>query len=154
MNIDKVFNFIKEKRGYDYPFIYKLIKGIPLTEDELNIEGILDLGYTNITSLPDNLKVEGSINLSYTDLRTLPENFKVNGYLNLRVTPISNLPDNLHVGGWFGIESTNIDSIPNKLFVKTDLYVKDTPLSEKYSIYEIRKMIEDKGGFIGGFIFI
>jgi hypothetical protein len=88
MNLKKIFEFLKEKRGYNYPVIYKLINGIPLTKDELNFKDTLDLENTKITSLPDNLTVGRSLNLI------------------------------------------------------------NTPLSEKYSREQIRKMIEDKGGEI------
>jgi hypothetical protein len=88
MNLKKIFEFLKEKRGYNYPVIYKLINGIPLTKDELNFKDTLYLFNTKITSLPDNLTVGRSLNLI------------------------------------------------------------NTPLSEKYSREQIRKMIEDKGGEI------
>ena len=32
MNLKKIFEFLKEKRGYNYPVIYKLINGIPGTK--------------------------------------------------------------------------------------------------------------------------
>ena len=112
MNLEKVFEFIKEKRGYDYPVIYKLVNGIELTEDELNIEGNLDLHNTNITSLPDNLHVGGTLHLSYTKITSLPDNLKVGENLDLR----------------------------------------ETTISKMYTEEEIRKMIEDKGGYVNGFI--
>ena len=34
MNLEKVFNFIKEKKGYDVPTLYKLLNDIPLPDDE------------------------------------------------------------------------------------------------------------------------
>ena len=34
MNLKKVFNFIKEKKGYDVPTLYKLLNDIPLPDDE------------------------------------------------------------------------------------------------------------------------
>jgi hypothetical protein len=34
------------------------------------------------------------------------------------------------------------------------LFLYDTPLSKRYSIEEIRKMIEDKGGFVNGSIYL
>jgi len=108
MNLKKIFEFLKEKRGYNYPVIYKLINGIPLTKDELNFKDTLNLENTKITSLPDNLTVGGSLNLS----------------------------------------CTKIDSIPYNLSVGRSLNLINTPLSEKYSREQIRKMIEDKGGEI------
>jgi hypothetical protein len=34
------------------------------------------------------------------------------------------------------------------------LYLRETPISEKYTKEVIIKMIEDKGGFVKGFIYI
>jgi hypothetical protein len=134
MNLEKVFNFIKEKRGYDYPVIYKLLNGIPLSDDELHINGYLDLSGLNIPSFPDNLKVGGSVYLNSTNITSLPDNLHVGGELYLINTNITSLPDNLHVGG------------------SLDLY--NTPISKTYTEEEIRKMIEDKGGFVKGYILV
>jgi len=37
--------------------------------------------------------------------------------------------------------------------VGLNLFLKNTPLSEKYSKEEIRSMIEEKGGYVKGDIF-
>ena len=113
MNLEKVFNFIKEKRGYDVPLKFKLINGMPLSEDELNVGGSLYLSHTNIESLPDNLHVGRDLYLSNTNIKSLPNNLQVGGFLDLG----------------------------------------NTPLSKMYSGYQIRKMIEDKGGFVKGYIY-
>jgi hypothetical protein len=128
MNLKKVFNFIKEKRGYDYPFMYKLINRLPLSEDELNVSGNLDLNNTKITSLPDNFYVSGSVYLNSSNITSLPNNLKVGDSLYLSNTKITSLPNNLKVGGY--------------------LILNNTPISEKYTEEEIKKMIEDKGGFV------
>ena len=134
MNLEKVFEFIKERRGYDYPFRYKLVKGLPLTEDELNIEGHLDLEYSKIMKLPDNLTVNGRLDLQNTNIEELPNNLTVNGYLDIEGTDINEFPNNLKIGG--------------------NLYLIRTPFGEKYTMPEIIKMIEDKGGKVGGDVFL
>ena len=134
MNLEKVFEFIKEKRGYDYPVIYKLLNGLPLSEDELTIDGDLDLTNTNITSLPDNLKVGGDLVLENSKITSFPDNLYVGEFLDIRNTKINTIPDNLYVGGY--------------------LYLNYTPLSKRYSKEEIREMIEDMGGYLGGNIFM
>jgi hypothetical protein len=60
----------------------------------------------------------------------------------------------LEVGGYLNIEHTKIISLPNNLKVEGGLYLQDTPLSEKYTEREIRKMIEDKGGYVQGDIYL
>jgi hypothetical protein len=102
--------------------------------DNLKAGGSLDLGHTQITSLPDNLQVRGSLYLYDTQITSLPDNLQVGGNLSLYDTPITSLPDNLKVGG-------NLD-------------LENTPLSQNHTREEIRQMIEDKGGFIRGNIYI
>ena len=130
MNLETVFDFIKEKRGYDYPLEYKLLNGIELTEKDLHYEGDLDLYGLEISSLPNN--------------------FHVDGYLDIRKTNITELPDNLSVDSGLIINELYITSIPNNLYIGSDLYNRHTPLAEMYSDSEIARMIIDKGGFVSG----
>jgi hypothetical protein len=113
MNIETVFDFIKDRRGYDYPIRYKFINGMVLTDEDLNIDGDLDLSKTNITTLPNNIHVGGDLDLSFTKIK----------------------------------------SLPNNLRVERDFFLLKTPLYEKYDEDDIRKMIEDKGGYINGEIY-
>jgi hypothetical protein len=129
MNLEKVFNLIKEKRGYNVPVRYKLLNGMELTKEDLNVKGNLNLNNTKITSLPDNLHV--------------------GGYLDLQGLEIVELPDNLHVGGFLILNNTKITSLPDNLYVKRGIYLSNTPIAEKYSKEEVEKMIEAKGGSVG-----
>lgn len=152
MNLNKVFEFIKEKRGYDYPHLYKLFNGLPLTNDELTFNYSLDLRNKNITTLPDNLTIiDGGLFLTYSKIKTLPNNLTVGKSLFLTNADITSLPDNLYVGRNLYIEGTKIDKIPNNLRIENEFWVIDTPLS-KYNYEDIKKMIEDKGGYLGGLI--
>ena len=129
--VKNFFKFLKDKEGKNPPLRYKFIYDHEsLTPKDLNIKGSLDLVNTKITSLPNNLKVDG--------------------YLDLRDTKIASLPNNLYVGGYLDLEDTRITSIPNNLEVGDSLFLYETPLAEKYTKEEIRKMIEDKGGKVKG----
>ena len=114
----------------------------------------LDLTDTPITSLPDNLEVGGYLNLYNTKITSLPDNLKVGGNLYLSNTKITSLPDNLKVGGYLDLSNTKITSLPDNLKVGGGLYLSNTPLSKKYTQDQIKKMIEDKGGNIGGNIIL
>ena len=52
-------------------------------------KGDLNLGYTNITSLPSGLTVKGYLDLSGTPITSLPSGLKVGGGLYLGNTPLS-----------------------------------------------------------------
>lgn len=98
---------------------------------------------------------KGDLNLSNTPITSLPDNLiKVGGYLHLSKTPITSLPDNLQVVGDLHLSYSKIASFPNNLKVKENLIIFGTSLSKKYSKEEIRKMIEDKGGYIKGEIIL
>ena len=134
-NIYNLFKFLEDKEGTKTPLKIKLITAPEtLTHNELKVRGSLNLGYTKITSLPDGLKVED--------------------YLDLSNTKITSLSDNLEVGGYLDLSNTKITSLPDNLKIEDDLYLDNTPLSKKYSDEQIRKIIEDKGGYIKGEIYI
>jgi hypothetical protein len=133
-NIYNLFKFLEKKRGTKTPLKMKFIyTPDELTDEDLKVKGNLDLLNTKITSLPDNLQVGDSLFLDNTPITSLPDNLQVGDSLFLANTPITSLPDNLKVGGY--------------------LYLSDTPLAEKYTKDEIRKMIEDKGGYVKGKIY-
>ena len=134
MNPISIYKFLNSKKGKKIPIIAKLIHGLPLSKDELNIKGSLDLSNTQIEFLPNNLNVGDSLYLYKTQIISLPDNLSVGGSLYLYYTQITSLPNNLNIG--------------------KDLYLGGTPLSKIYSGKEIRKMIEDKGGSVGLKIYV
>ena len=135
MNTFNFLKFLEDKKGKKIPFKYKIIHAPEtITDEDLQVGGTLYLYNTKITSLPDNLKVRGSLVLYNTPITSLPDNLKVGGGLDLNNTKITSLPDNLQVGG--------------------HLYLNNTPLSEKYTKDQIRKMINAKGGYVKGEIYI
>ena len=133
-NIKNFFKFLEDKEGKNPPLRYKFFHDPEsLTPEDLNIRGDLDLFGEGITSLPDNLTVRGDLDLENTKIKTLPDNLTVGGYLNLR--------------------GSKIDSFPNNLKIGSNLYLYNTSLGERYTKEEIRKMIEGKGGFVGGKVY-
>jgi phage-related protein len=59
MNLEKVFNFIKEKKGYSVPTLYKLLNDIPVSDDE-KTEYINKM---NLYSLSDSKEPDRIINI-------------------------------------------------------------------------------------------
>ena len=145
-DILKLFQFIKEKEGYDIPFKQKITNGYPLTKEELNVRGDLDLSNTKITSLPNGLKVGGHLNLSYSKIESLPDGLEVGGFLDLwGCKRLKSLPDGLKVGGSLILTVTPIASLPDGLEVGMDLYLENTPIADKYTEKEIRELCDIKG---------
>ena len=97
---------------------------------------------------------KGSLYLYNAPITSLPDNLKVGGTLYLNKTPITSLPDNLEVDKGLNLSNTQITSLPHNLKVGRSLWLKNTPISKKYTKEEIRKMIEGKGGSVGGGIYL
>ena len=128
--LKRIFEFLAEKEQQNPPFIWKIKNNIPLTEEELNVKGNLDLEFAKITSLPEGLKVGGDLYLSDSKITSLPKGLKVGDDLDLSYTKITSLPEGLEVGGMLDMTDT---------------------LLTKYTNEELREMI--KPGFIKGEIY-
>ena len=128
--LKRIFEFLEEKEEHNPPFLWKWKNEIPLTEEDLDIEGDLDLTYSNIESLPEGLKVSGDLILSYCE-------------------NISSLPEGLIVRGNLYLSSSNITLLPKGLTVGRNLYLSET--LKNYKAWEIRNMVKP-GGYINGTI--
>jgi hypothetical protein len=129
--LKRIFEFLQEKGEHRTPFLWKWKNNIPLTKEDLNVQGDLDLSQVEMTSLPEGLKVGGDLYLMFSTISSLPEGLEVNGNLNLyKCVKLASLPEGLKVWG--------------------DLDTRYTKL-KKYTNKELREMI--KPGFIKGGIF-
>ena len=120
----------------------------------LTVGGYLWLSNTQISSLPTGLTVGGDLDLGNSKISSLPPGLTVGGSLNLYNTQISSLPTGLTVDGYLDLRNTPISSLPSGLTVGGYLDLRNTPISEKYTKKQIKKMIEDSGGYLKGNIYI
>jgi hypothetical protein len=171
--LKKIFDFIKTKDNRNIPFMWKLKNNEPITEDDLIVNGDLDLrpshiDYIDIESLPEGLKVSGRLDLMGSDMQFLPKGLEVGGFLDLSYSLINSLPEGLKVGGSLSLfdcanitslpeglkvgrnldlGATNITSLPRGLKVEGYIELNGTKLTG-YSDDELRKMV--KPGYIKG----
>ena len=124
--IKKIFDFLEDNEGKK-SFLWKLLNDEPLTEDELNIKGDLELQGQDIQQLPDGIHVKNDLLLNSTPIKKLPKGLRVGDNLYIQYTKITSLPEGLQVGG--------------------NLHIYNTTLA-KLSDDELRKMVEP--GFIKG----
>jgi hypothetical protein len=129
--LKNILDFLEEEDNKNKPFRWKLVNNEPLTEDELTIEGDLNLRSLSIKSLPEGLHVNGDFSLSDSNIESLPKGLVVGGDLLLR-------------------RCMNLKSLSKGLKVDGDLYISRSSM-EHYSDDEIREMI--KPGFIEGEIY-
>ena len=147
--LKNIFNFLEKEDNKNAPFLWKLQNNIPLTKEQLNIDGNLNLENSKITSLPKGLKVDGYLSLAYSKIEELPKGLEVDGDLDLYgCTKLESLPEGLYVGGALFLNNCNkLKSLPKGLEVDGGLNITNTSLT-KYSEEELRKMI--KPGFVRG----
>ena len=122
--------------------LLRLLNGKPFIFDD-----DLSLYNSYITSLGNLRSVNGYLNLySCENLTSLGNLKSVNGFLDLNVcknlTSLGNLQT---VNRDLTLMYTNITSLGNLQSVGGDLGLRNTPISEKYSGEEIRRMVDVKG---------
>jgi hypothetical protein len=154
--LKRIFDFIKNKDNKrhkkDGTLEWKLLFNEPLTEEDLNVKGNLDLSFSKIESLPKGLKVGGDLDLVKSESLTfLPEGLEVGNHLYLSFSKIESLPKGLKVGGNLNLfKCVKLTSLPKGLKVGGDLHIYGAPIA-KFEDNEIREMI--KPGFIKGNIY-
>ena len=126
--IKSIFNFFENEENKTAPFMWKLKNEIPLTDEELNVKGNLNLSHSEIETLPKGLKVGGTLYLGNSK-------------------SLTSLPEGLEVGMHLDLTETNITSLPKGLKVGMSLYIDETPLA-KFSDEELKEMVYP--GFIKG----
>ena len=150
--LKRIFDFLEAKENkipkYKRTLTWKIMLNYPLTEEDLNFKGNLDLYKSKIKSLPKGLKISGNLTLYKTKITSLPEGLEVGGNLDLKYQTITSLPKGLKVGTSLYLHNARkINSLPEGLEVGENLYIRYTEL-EQYSDNELIEMI--KPGFIKG----
>ena len=111
-----------------------------------SIGGDLSLSYSDIESLGNLVRVEGKLDLeSCQNLESLENLEYVGGFLDLRITKIETLGNLNYVGSWLSLSDSDIETLGNLNYVGGFLSLGYTPLSKKYTIEEIRNMVEVVG---------
>ena len=91
--LKRIFEFLEEKEEHNMPFKLKLIFNKPLTEEELNVKGNLNLEKSKITSLPKGLKVRFWLDLRNTKINSLPKGLEVYSSLFIENTALLDYTD-------------------------------------------------------------
>jgi hypothetical protein len=144
--IKNIIYFLEKNDNKNKPFKWKLLNNEPLTEENLDIRGDLDLDGSEIRTLPEGLKVGGFLSLAGTKITSLPKDLQVNGFLSLAQSDIESLPEGLSIGGSLNLSyCKEITLLPKGLEVGWNLNIRGTKL-QKYTDDELREMI--KPGFI------
>ena len=146
------FKFLEDKRGEKMPLQLKLVydpKGI--TKEDLNVKQHLEIEGRkfNIKELPNNLKIEGALIIHKTKIKKLPDDIEVGFGVYASYSELEYLPNNLHTEDVI-CNHSKLQDIPYNLRIDRTFNVANTPLTEKYSKEEIRKLIEDRGGYVKG----
>jgi hypothetical protein len=150
--IRNIFKFLENEENRKTPIVWKIVNNEPIEQDDLIVNGDINMEYSDVESLPEGLYVNGDLSLFGSEIKSLPKDLYVSENLYLGYCDnITSLPEGLEVGGslWL-IESWGLKSLPKGLHVGGNLYIFKTNFT-KFSDDEIRDMI--KPGFIGGKIY-
>jgi len=109
----------------------------------------LDLYESEIKSLGNLTSVGGDLELSYSNIKSLGNLTSVGGSLDLSGSNIKSLGNLTSVGGYLYLDNTKIESLGNLISVGGYLSLQGNPLSKKYTIDEIRSMVE-----VGGKVYL
>ena len=150
--IEGLKNFIQKKNIKRWSFDDKLDLGeykddLTWLEGLVSISGSLDLGQTQIKSLPNLQSVDRSLDLRHTLIKSLDNLQSVGDDLNLRETQIESLPNLQSVGGYLDLAWAKIKSLGNLQSVGGSLSLNKY-LSKKYTNEEIKSMINVGGSII------
>ena len=86
--LKRIFNFLEEKEERNKPLKLKLIFNEPLTKEDFNRYGDLDLSNSDITSLPEGLKIHRDLDLYNSKIKILPKGLEVWGDLYVTNTDL------------------------------------------------------------------
>jgi hypothetical protein len=145
----KVLKYIKSGCRGDLDLYKTPLEFLP--ESLTYVGGCLNLSFSKIKKLPDKLeKIGRSLWLRRTPLEFLPDELTgIGGYLDLTFSRIKKLPDKLEkIEMGLYLSATPIDQLPVNLSIGENLSISQTPLSQKYTEDEIRKMVKHIGGDI------
>ena len=93
--LKRIFEFLENKAEHNAPFKWKILNNEPITEEDLNVKGDLNLRSSEINSLPEGLEVSGDLQVrNCKNLKSLPKGLKVGGDLYIYGTPINEIEDN------------------------------------------------------------
>jgi hypothetical protein len=90
-------------------------------------------------------ELTGDVDLHWRNIGTLGSLVKVIGNLDLYNASIKSLGNLKYVSESLDLSHTLIKSIGKLKYVGGDLVLNDTPILEKYSIYEIKSMVQVGG---------
>jgi len=157
-------NLYATSKNKDLTVFEKIIKQLPLTEEEKNIEGNLELSGTNIPTLPEGLKINGSLILSNSGIRKFPNKIyikdnlnlascknlttippiKINGDLIIYYSSITTLPPGLQVGGDLRANNSLLRTISKNTKIGETLYIQVTDITSLPDDLQAKKIYLNK----------
>ena len=91
--LKRIFEFLEKKENKlakeKGTLRWKIVFNEPLTEEDFNRYGDLDLSNLEITSLPEGLKVHRDLDLYNSKIKILPKGLEVGGNLYIKSTDLT-----------------------------------------------------------------
>ena len=149
--IRSIFKFLENEENRKTPIFWKILNNEPIEQDDLIVNGDINMEYSDIESLPEGLHINGYFSLFGSEIKSLPKDLYVGENLSVGYCDnLTSLPEGLYVGGNLSLAGTNITSLPKGLKVDGFLFIRFTPLVN-FSDEELIKMVkptDDVDGYI------
>ena len=146
-----IFKFLEKEENRRTPIVWKILNNEPIEQDDLIVNGDINMEYSDIESLPEGLHINGYFSLFGSEIKSLPKDLYVGENLSVGYCDnLTSLPEGLYVGGNLSLAGTNITSLPKGLKVDGFLFIRFTPLVN-FSDEELIKMVkptDDVDGYI------
>jgi len=146
-----IFKFLEKEENRSTPIVWKILNNEPIEQDDLIVNGDINMEYSDIESLPEGLHINGYFSLFGSEIKSLPKDLYVGENLSVGYCDnLTSLPEGLYVGGNLSLAGTNITSLPKGLKVDGFLFIRFTPLVN-FSDEELIKMVkptDDVDGYI------
>jgi hypothetical protein len=119
-----LFKFIESKYPkYKIPLLVKLLSLSNLTDEDLIVQGNLDLTNINIKSLPNGLVIQGNLLLVNSNIYDLPKDLKVKGYIDITYTPLADKYLKKYKSNIFGSQSSKIRKALKKDYPNLKIFI-------------------------------
>ena len=125
-NTFDLFKFIESKYPkYKTPFIVKLLSLSNLTDEDLIVQGNLDLTNIKIKSLPNGLVIQGNLDLVNSDIYDLPKDLKVEGYVDITYTPLADKYLEKYKSNIFGPQKSKVKKALKKDYPNLKVFISN-----------------------------
>ena len=81
-----IFKFLEKEENRRTPIVWKILNNEPIEQDDLIVNGDINMEYSDIESLPEGLHINGYFSLFGSEIKSLPKDLYVGENLSVRLS--------------------------------------------------------------------